>query len=140
MTINQIYALPGEQVKEPLEALGGCYFNHFSEVDNVQYLTGNTRVSVTLVKDHCYDGRRIWRLGYVSLDGKPFMVIQNAGREGDDHDARFISDKALFWECVAYLRSLANSDDDDVTWYSPDEDIPSLTRFYSDTLEMVGQP
>ncbi len=48
-------------------------------------------------------GRRVWLCGVVCLDGAPFMVIQNAGREGDDERYAWVFEEGLYVEAVRRL-------------------------------------
>ena len=52
---------------------------------------------------HNIDGRRIWALGYATFDDIPFMIIQNAGREGDDHVQEYIFNEEVYEQAVELL-------------------------------------
>lgn len=145
MTPNELYQRIPERVNNDLSVLFGCYFNHMPEISDVDYwrITAteikNKRLEIRYYKDHNYDGRRIWRLASVWLDGKPFMIIQNAGREGDDHFARFVTDTERYMEAVVYIKSILPprfGEIPDVV--KIDAEIPNLTSFYSSDLETVG--
>ncbi len=115
--------------------LTGCYFSHAPELSQTSHLdehTPNERVSVRVVHRTTFDHRRYWQLATVWLDESPFMVIQNAGREGDDHYARFITDLDTYGEAVRYLLSLAPVAPADVV--DPDEPRDDLDRFYGDSI------
>ena len=127
-----------------LTVLFGCHFDHMPEagaeywrIEGVEMKS--ERLEIRYYKDHHYDGRRIWRLASVWFDGEPFMVIQNAGREGDDHAARFITNVEQYKQAVIYVKSLlppAFGKVSDIV--SADDDIPDLTEFYSDSLDRVS--
>lgn len=130
MTANEIYALTPESTTHALWDLSGCYYNHVAEAgDSSEWNSKETtRITVKTIKYFNFDGRRIWRLSTVWFDEKPVMIIQNAGREGDDHRERFITDKSLFCEMVTHIRSLAGVEVLEVL--DPEKDSPDLTKFY----------
>ncbi len=139
MTCRDLYArepqftIAGEGV---FGALGGCYFDHMPEVDGKTYgsFAPSERVTVRVVHYTDFDGRRYWQLATVWLDDEPFMVIQNAGREGDDHYARFVTDAERYGEAVRYLASLALADPEPGDVVDPDEPRDDLDTFYGDSL------
>lgn len=111
MTPNDLYAMTPQEVEKGLSMLTGCYYNHLDGSGLDSFKLGcieadSTRVHIRILKYFCFDGRRIWSLATVWFDGKPIMVIQNAGREGDDHAKRYITDLPGFNEMCAYLNSL----------------------------------
>lgn len=125
----------GERV---IDELVGCYYNHMPELGefvNPEGMLPNERVEVEIVHRADFDSRRYWQLATVWLDGAPFMVIQNAGREGDDHYARFITDPLLYQEAARYLRSLIAMFDGAVQKdvIGVDEERTDLDQFYGET-------
>lgn len=135
MTANELYARTPVAIYKNLD-FSGCYYNHVPEID---YLTWDgeveqDRVEERVLLDHSFDGRRIWRLATIWFDNKPVMVIQNAGREGDDHAERFVTDPDLYREMVSYINSIIPvPKPHDVI--RADEDLPELTDFYSHQLD-----
>lgn len=142
MTPNDLYAMTPESIERGIDTLAGCYYNHLdgSGLDQcalTQITADTSRVQVRSLKCFCFDGRRIWSLATVWFDEKPIMVIQNAGREGDDHSRRFITDFPGFCSMCAYLQSLVPVRDQaggrDVV--APDQDMgDELIEFYSNRL------
>jgi hypothetical protein len=134
MTANKIYKLP------PVDTSRDPYRlrKHVHEVDFDNLKKGDMeRVEVRYYAAHDYDGRRVWVMFSVWLDGKPFMICQEAGREGDDYKDRLITDAALYAEAVLYLHSLYEYPEDDPTArdvIDPDEDVPGLEAFYDNSL------
>lgn len=116
---SEVYKLPYYWTSTRISSyLMGCYYNYFPEVGafynynlNPDFEKENTRI-ITKVHMHYYrDTRRYWRLAsvwYIDEEGNevPFMVIQNAGREGDDYSTRIISNKYTFLEAANYFRDL----------------------------------
>lgn len=137
MTANQIYALPEAPGSAmDLWELSGCYYSHVPEVDLSQI--DHAQVTRVTLKRHGYyreDGQRYWSLASVWLDGHPVMLVQNAGREGDDHAARFITDQERYGQLVGYLVSLQRREAyERGSFIDPDEDQPALTEFYGRNL------
>lgn len=144
MKPSELYKTEPIRVDADISPLFGCYFNHMPEIADDYWRIAaakikNHRLEIRYYKDHSYDGRRIWRLASVWLDGEPFMIIQNAGREGDDHHARFITDTERYKEAVAYVKSIVPPDFAELPdVVRADEDIPTLTEFYSDSLQAIS--
>jgi len=145
MTPNELYNRVPQHSHYDLDMLIGFYYNHIPEIEEVS--DANEKEQRVLIKEYKYfdfDGRRYWRLASVWFDDndladlrhKPVMIIQNAGREGDDHDGRFITDEKLYMEMITYLRSLVKDrpfQTSDVV--DPDVDINNLTSFYGNELD-----
>ncbi len=116
--------------------LSGCYYDHFPDVHaDIKYeMPEQYRIQERGVFYFDFDGRRIWSLSTFWLDREPFMITQNAGREGDDHARRFITDIPRYQSAVSYLNSLHIADIHPEDVIDPDVDMPELTRFYNHTL------
>jgi hypothetical protein len=127
------YQLTPIEILEGAEAIGelkGCYYNHIPEiVDDLGWLTENTQVFVKSVGYKHIDDRRYWQIAGVWFNEKPIMIIQNAGREGDDHARRFITDEKGFLDMIDYIRKLINPAIQDKI-YSIEDNIEDLTEFY----------
>ena len=155
MTINELLKLPIIGETYDIGPLIGCYYNHIKEIKygdeelpsyvfqdpNCFNLEENDRVKVSFLANDQFDTRRIWVLAVVYYETDPVMVIQNAGREGDDYSKRFIieeykSSYLLMLDYINSLRMPPKNDDinkDDI--YSIDKDLgDQLTSFYNDTL------
>jgi hypothetical protein len=144
MTPNELYQRTPERI-EPLigedgrlNFVGGCYYDHIPELDRDYRNTFNQtdRIVCKVYKHFDFDFRRFWRLASIWMDGEPVMIIQNAGREGDDHATRFITDLGKYREMVRLLRSLQwNVTVDDVDVVHADEVINNLDSFYGNYLD-----
>jgi hypothetical protein len=75
------------------------------------------------------------------------MIVQNAGREGDDHARRFMLDPELYRDMLCYLAGAFAALKTSETCSSlevkrdllgMDEDRADLTDFYGNNLETVG--
>jgi len=97
----------------------------------------NPRIEICYFKDHCYDRERVWTLAGVKYCGEYVMVIQNAGRGGDDHQDRFITDYPKYQSMVKYIRELIGEHDIPDDLCDPEADIPQLTEFYNQELDGV---
>lgn len=119
----------------------GSSYNHIGDDIDVWSLAGiniSTRIEVRVYKDFNFDGRRFWRLASVWFDNTPVMILQNAGREGDDYVGRIITDDQYFTYMMRHIRSLFRYSADsefvgDV--HDPDEDYPALDNFYGNNLD-----
>ncbi len=112
-TCEEVYAIENfDKVEPAIYALRGFYFNHLkggldvelSDFD-MEALHKDTEIEVRVLKEFFFDPRRFWRLASVWFKGEPVMVIQNAGREGDDHAKRFITNREAFDALCKHLNS-----------------------------------
>lgn len=89
------------------------------------------------VKNHYYyqiDYRRYASMSSVWFEGSPIMIVQNAGREGRDHEMRFITDDIKYKLMINFIRSCVIEDSVDV--YDLNEEIEELSNFYGYSLSM----
>lgn len=144
MTPNDLYKMESQSVDIGIGLLFGHYFNHIVELDDqlgsdysYKYNTDHsifTQIEVRVIKNFNFDGRRFWRLATVWFEGSPVMVIQNAGREGDDHRARFITDPEAYKRMLSYIKSLVPCEVPKIESVGADEEINSLVSFYDHSL------
>lgn len=138
MTAQEIYNLPPIRVET--EYLESFIEHHVYESPVFPDLTGNTRIDKRVYYYLNIDHRRYVELASIWFDGKPVMITQNAGREGDDHKERFITDLPLYMELLKYLMEIhANSLTDQSVFggvLDKDADTASLTTFYGDILSL----
>lgn len=141
MKPDELYKRTPERIDSGIECLKGFYYDHLPEIGwletfDADFVDHQKRVTIHYYKYWRHDGRRIWLLAGVFFDDMPVMIIQNAGREGDDYSGRFITNKALYNDMVKYIVSLMDfSKSDDKDLIDPDTDIPSLTTFYGYSLD-----
>jgi len=144
MTPKELYTRTPERIDNNVNRLYGCYFNHVPEIRAVPYCGDfledkAKRIEIHYFKDFCFDGRRTWTLAGVKFDGEFIMIIQNAGREGDDYTERFITNKDGYPDMVAYIASLIPPDDltdqSYADYIGEDEDLDKLDTFYGNTLD-----
>lgn len=133
---NDLYAMTPESINKDVGELKGFYYDHLPEIEENLWDINNKNelVEIKVLKDFDFDGRRCWTLRTVWFNNKPVMVIQNAGREGDDHRERFVTNKKKLNEMVCYLKSLQ-----DVADYCEEVDADvkykCLTSFYGNDLD-----
>lgn len=144
MKPSELYAREPQDVTKDIFVLDGYHYHHVPELQEVWGqldLEKNTRVDLHRYKYVNYDGRRFWLLAGVYLDGKPVMIVRNAGREGDDHHSRFVTDPEAYGELVKYLATLfIGPPGQRVTEVvSPDQDIKGLEEFYGNSLLYDGR-
>ncbi len=135
-TPNELYAMEPERVERDISHLTGFYYNHIPEVgESVPYGTTSDRIEIRFLKDWCFDGRRVWQLATVWFEGKPVMVTQNAGREGDDHSERFVTDADGLMAMCSHIKQLIQIEGGRPTVVGADEQVAGLTEFYGNKLE-----
>lgn len=141
MKPKELYARAPESVDHGLGILHGFYYNHVPELEHdiLPAEDPHQRVAVRYYKNFNFDHRRFWALAAVCFDGLPFMIIQNAGREGDDHAERFVTDEGTYWAAMRYLKTIALVPEHHVDRakdvVDPDVDIKGLTDFYGNSLD-----
>lgn len=140
MKPSELYARTPEDTWKDLTVLMGCYYKHLPELEEVWSrldLSKNEKVELRVYRHVDYDVRRFWLLAGVYFDGHPVMVIQNAGREGDDYHGRFITDGGRYFSMLKYLSTLCRFQEGDqqtIELVSPDDDVKDLETFYGDSL------
>lgn len=142
MKPSELYARKEERRDHRIAVLGcnkwETRHRHIPEIEfDLLESDPNSRITIRYYKDFCFDGRRIWRMASVWYGDRPVMIIRNAGREGDDHHSRFVTDEALYGEMVEYLHTLAlpsaKRPPEDLV--DPETDIPDLESFYGWALD-----
>ena len=144
MTAKELYQREPVMVTNDISTLIGVYYNHIREVvaeDNpISYEHKSLiapDIEIKIVFEHYFDHRRFWRLATVWYKGMAVMIVQNAGREGDDHAKRFITNKDVFTSMLSYIHTLIvprfEIDDEDVI--TLDEERKDLHDFYSNSLD-----
>lgn len=135
-TAAKLYAREPESTTHELWQLQDGNNTVMPEIDAFYWhFKSNERVTLKVLKDFCFDGRRTWSLFTVWLDGNPVMIVQRAGREGDDHIKRFITDSARYDEMVAYLNSLLPvNENDPQPFINLHEEREDLDSFYNHEL------
>ena len=141
-TPNELYAMTPESTTNDVFHLVGFSYNHVPEISddllvNINFVKAD-RVDIEFLKNWNFDFRRVWILATVWFDGKPVMIIQNAGREGDDHSRRFITDSETFFQMISYIRTLLVNIvkiDNKILAINADEHNARLTEFYGNKLD-----
>ena len=137
MKPSEIYSMTPEEVYHSASYVAGCYYNHVPEVDTYALdwdkVEESKRLEVRCYKHIQIDHRRYWNISGIFFDGKPVMITQNAGREGDDHVDRFITDVEEYKKMVSFLQSMCIEEGiEDVV--NIDDDISNLGFFYGYSL------
>lgn len=139
MKAIDIYSLKPKKVTKELDELKGFYADLLPEIDSDDLRSiddKNEKVEIQYYVDYSFDGRRTWTLASVWFDSYPVMIIQRAGREGDDHYKRFITSKDNFTSMVQYIRSLITLVKDDyLDVIDENEDRKDLEMFYGHYLD-----
>ncbi len=109
ITLNDVYALPGtpQDLREWV-----LRERWFPEVPNLAYdittevletLQAEGRLRVVELAAPYIDGNRVAELRTLWFDGAPFAVVQDAGRGGDDHRRRWVTDAKAYAAALQYL-------------------------------------
>lgn len=139
MKPQELYKREPEKVERDINYLFGTYYNFLPEIENPYVWIEPEEVKdmeVKIYKFFDFDGRRFWKLASVWYKGKPVMITRNAGREGDDHATRFVTDEKQYKLMVEYIKSILPVEFtkvEDVV--DPNEDIKDLETFYGNTLD-----
>lgn len=145
LTARELYLKTPEKsypLEDPQGILVGFFYNHIPElpwdvINSQANIKPSKRVTIKIYKEFYFDSRRFWRLASVWLDQQPVMIIQNAGREGDDFSERYITDKTLYEHLIYHLHCLYKpviSDTPDNT-INLDDKVP--ISFYGNHLDGV---
>ena len=140
MKPTDLYYRPFESKHNTLGHLKGFYYDHLPEIEHDLWgieSEKNEKVTIKEYRNFDFDGRRYWLLASVWYENNPIMIIQNAGREGDDHRRRFVTDKEKYKEMIKYIRTLLESEEEIEDYFDPNEDIQGLDSFYGHTLDGV---
>lgn len=144
MTPAQIYAAPFIEADNWIGWLVGCYYTHVPEVadspGDLPDCDESKRIEVRTHAEIVWDGRRQHILRSVWLDGHPIMICVNAGREGDDHKGRWITDEARYIKLLQHLNSIrivAPVGETVTLFADKDEDFPAMTDFYGENLSSL---
>ena len=144
MTPRQLYAIAPKHVSYEIGRLKGFRYNHLAPAlqdwDVLPFEDPGRRVELRFYEDHNVDYRRNWVLASVwfvksrdSID-RPFMIVQNAGREGDDWFRRIITDVETYKDAARYLKSLCmplqEFDELSTDVVDADAEVQNLTAFY----------
>jgi len=143
MKPSELYKREVEKVDNKIEHLFGHYYNHVPEIhqfDEGYWIENDPTedIEIHYFKDFCFDGRRTWTLAGVKFRGEWVMITQNAGREGDDHTARFVTNIEVYNNMLNHIQSLIVGDEEPLTHQvDVDVDIEGLGSFYSNSLDGV---
>ena len=110
---------------------------HLPEIDSYELdfdgVEAGQRMETRTIVDHDYDGRRGWTLQTVWFDGKPVMVINSSGRDGDEYHERWITDVPLFGQLLSWLHTFIPRTE--ITGYvNPETVLPAMTEFYGHSI------
>lgn len=136
MTPKELYEISTDQVG-PLTYLKESNYDHIPEaiVDQWDLIDiKSDLITIKIVKEFYFDARRFWRLCTVWYDNKPFMIIQNAGREGDDHSERIITNADLYNTACVHIRKLIRVSVNDISIVDENSNLNNLISFYGSSL------
>lgn len=143
MTPNELYdRIPDKSSYDLNDLSVGSYGRQLYEIDELGcgYWFPDikqTDIEIRIYKFFDFDGRRFWKLQSVYYKGNPVMIMRNAGREGDDHCSRFITDKERFKQLICQVKQhiLETSDDEEISDIVDGDDDVGVESFYDGTLD-----
>lgn len=94
----------------------------------LETLEAEGRLKVKCLVHKYHDHRRFAAMHTLWFDGKPVMLTQNAGREGDDFKQRWITDTEAFVGLCSYLRSRLATD------VHPEDTVDPEALIYEDEI------
>lgn len=94
----------------------------------LETLEAEGRLKVKRLVEKYHDHRRFAAIHTLWFDGKPVMLTQNAGREGDDFKQRWITDTETFVVLCSYLRSRLATD------VSQEDTVDPEALFYEEEI------
>jgi hypothetical protein len=110
---------------------------HLPEINQYELdfdgIEAGRRFETRTIVDHDYDGRRGWTLQTVWFDGKPVMVVNSSGRDGDEYHQRWVTNLKRFRKLLTWLRTFVPSTGIDGL-VKANLVIPSMTEFYGATI------
>lgn len=135
-TARELYQAQHTETSNVINRLWGCYYNHVPEAipegggyDDIE----STRIEIRYLANQQIDERRCWQIATVWFDDYPVMIIQNAGREGDDFSRRLVTNAPAFMAMCQHLRALTTISTEPEE-YPLDEQNLDLTHFYNGSL------
>jgi hypothetical protein len=145
-TPNQLYLREPDRTLNDsysdLSWLRGYDFDHVPEVQGAlpEHADPQGRVAIRVYQHVRFDPTRYWRLASAWIDGQPFMITQNAGRDGYDWHRRIITSAPLYLRAIGHLQSIVTRPfvDESMEKDVVDADVElaeKLTSFYGSTLD-----
>lgn len=143
MTPKELYERTPEKIDNDINILTGCYYNFVPEVTGWNWwidtnIDLNKHIKIHYYKDYDFDGRRFWRLAAVKYKDEFVMIIQNAGREGDDWAECFITNFEAYVGMIGYLQTLVPCGEIETVENMIDENEDlgdKLVKFYDNELD-----
>jgi hypothetical protein len=133
VSANDLYAVQQyEERSDFMPYMFQCFDGIDSYLISDEAEKANTRLVTREIHDPYIDGYRVHTLATLWFDGKPFAVVQSAGRSGRDHFMDFVTDGDVFMQAWKYLKELETNaqDEDEATYYDPDKKMRALNAFY----------
>lgn len=110
MKVKTVYTLPATPIALTDWVLRDDWFPEISVTSNLgtdvlEELEKEGRLKVKCLVDFYIDYRRYAAMHTVWFDELPVFIVQNAGREGDDHFNRWVTDLPRYLQLLGYLQS-----------------------------------
>lgn len=110
---------------------------HLPEIDSYEIdfdgVEAGQMMETRTIVDKDFDGRRGWTLQTVWFDGRPVMVVNSSGRDGDEYHERWITDVVQFSKLLTWLQRFIPRTE--ITGYvNLEAVIPAMTEFYGSSI------
>lgn len=140
MTPADLYSRTPQYETHELSAIHNYCYSHIPEINTYvgvmdEIYDHDEKVQIKVLKEFDFDHRTFWRLATVWFEGNPVMIIRNAGREGDDHKSRFVTDPDQYKLMVKYINTLIPPDFNKIEGVvDATQEIDKLDDFYDNSL------
>lgn len=133
-TCNQIYAMPFTLATWAAAKLAGRVLESADMFDlDYEKFEAQTTLQCCIHGEYdANDGRRFAILSSLWFDGKPFAVIESAGREGDDHVRVVVTDLEVKYKAEYFVQTNCRREvrGSRQPTTPADEDLENLGIFY----------
>lgn len=140
VTFNDLLKMPVVEVENIIHYRCFYYWKFFDDElelssDENAIVIKEDRVKTKFIKNHCFDGRRTWELGYITFDDQPVMFFYAYGRDGLDGYGKAMINDHLYRDLIQYMKSLKDNEDFESDHiYDLDDDATWCTNFYGQSL------
>jgi hypothetical protein len=140
ISANFFYQLDVPSVPFAEVAVHAHWFPDISELEYsdsdvlFQRVDDEKKLVIREITNECSDGYRYAAMYSLWYQGKPFMLVQDAGRSGRDHKRRWLTDFDTYVEVCAYLLRLLPRDPE-----SRDGEVAPDALFYPEEFDFYGK-
>ena len=139
MTFEELLNYPVVSMDNDIQVLFGHRYNHVPEIEDAYSLdycslSKQDKIEIHWIKNHSFDGRRVWWLFKVIFEDRLVMLCKNAGREGEDEYDRAVFDSSAYNKMLEYIRTFVASAEDTNDSATLGDNAYSFYEFYGYNL------